>query len=197
MLKTLIIGFLLIAASPIHGQEQSQVLSFESWKGGKTRIQPRTLNIGVDVSRPTYRAKINDAAGHYKYDLLIEPVSIDKKSSAISFWTIRLLTKESFGSRFLSDQRVTLLKPSNDPYQDSFTTKDYIGWLTPYCDASAMGSDLREPCIATPALLIKRVVKAEGFYIIFQVTDYHFRDRKQSSMESVSVCVEFTDTYSG
>jgi hypothetical protein len=197
MLRILIIGLLLISASPIHGQQSSQVLSFESWKRGKTRIQPQTLNIRVDVSHPTYRAKINDDAGHHKYDLVVEPASFEKKSSTISFWTIRLLAKASFGSQFLSDERVTLLKPSNDPYQDSFSTKDYAGWLSPYCDASVMETDLQEPCIATPLLRSKRVVKVEAYYIIFQVTDYHFLDRKRSSMESMSVRVEFRDTYSG
>jgi hypothetical protein len=197
MLKIIAIVFLLLTPFPIWGQQQSRALSFESWKRGKTRIQPQMLNINVDVSNPTSRAKIKDASSHNKYDLLIEPSKFDKKSSAISFWSVFLYQKESFGSQFLSGDRTTLLKPSNDPYQDSFTTEDYAGWLTPYSDAVVMQGDLVEPCIATPLLLTKRVIKVEGFYIIFQVTNYHFLDRKKNSMESMTIRVEFANDYSG
>lgn len=134
----------------------------ESWKTGKQQIQEQSFTVEMDTARPKFETRLKDALGKESYKLTLWLRSNQSNAEPPSGY-VKLVEKGLLGFK-----DTNLLKPSNDPYQDYLTGKDYIAVLDP-----AMQGNRCTPSSGCVPFFVKRIVKVKGFYCIVQVTNYN------------------------
>jgi hypothetical protein len=148
----------------------------ESWKKGKQQIQQQSFKITLTSKERKYETKIMDASGKERYRL---SVRLCENQGQPPTGFVELVEKSLFGF-----QDTNLLKPSNDPYQDYFTEKDFVAVLDPLVD----GWRCQSWAAKCAPYLVKRIIKVKGFYCVLQVTNFN------QSPVSMTVTIEFVNT---
>ena len=124
----------------------------------------------LDPRNPVYRERIKDTRGVDRYVLSIVPLG-PLGDNNITSWQVKLADlRHSIYDNILLASQV----PSPDP-------KDNLWWLTPRRYA-AVSIDAR------------RVIKVDGFYVVFQVKAYHFTPLDSPYLDSMTVQVRFTNS---
>ena len=171
---------LLILVTPSFPQQTQNAFYVESWKRGKQQIQEQNFTVELNASKPKFETKIRDASGKENYKLTVW-FRINQPNGWPPSGYIELVEKGLIGFK-----DTNLLLPSNDPYQDYFTSEDYIAALDPAMQGERC--TIANGCVP---FFIKRVIKVKGFYCIVQVVKYN------DSPALMSVRVEFANNVDG
>lgn len=166
-------GFFLCVILPACGmlaQSSEPTLFAESFRKGSTHIAEEKFQARLSPAEATYRERIKDSAGNDRYELTITsqgPVGDNK----ITSWRVQLrdLRHNAYGNLLVADQQ-----PSED-------AKNNLWWLNP----NAFGP---------VPIRAKRIVKVDGFYVIFRVKDLHFTPLDSPYIDSMVVDFELTNT---
>ena len=171
--------------------QPAEVKRVISWKKGKSRIHEMKYEVSLSIKNPRFRAVIKDDKERDRYVLLVEPFLPSRPTDGIESWSVSLIPEHSGLGKLLSWEDVNLLKPSNDPYQDSFGYDDLIGWFSPWCDEEE--SKKKNPCRPNNWFLQKRIIKVESFYITLQVRQYQYVTGKAPQLAEVVLDVTFSN----
>lgn len=190
--------FLMIALALSQICAQSiDVPYIESWKKGTRKIEGKIFEINLGRKSAYSKLAIKDSNGKVRYELLVSPDKQGKNTDGIHMWNVTLLKAEGVLSKLVNDDNVNLLKPANDPYQDSFGWEDLMGNFCPWC-VNQYRSD-GEACNPNEWFFKKRVIKVENFFVILQVKDYKIEEDKTSKLypklSSLTLKIEFTNSY--
>lgn len=176
---------LFLVTAALHHQSTPYVFYVESWKRGTGRVQEQKLCVRLSAARPEYETSIRDASGEVRYRLSVWPGRASESNSDIIEWSVELI-------EIAQGNDVNLLTPSNDPQQDYFNAQDRIWWLYPVGNPQSIAAETD-----VVPFLARRVVKVENFYCIIQVKDYRFRQGEIGVFDSITIEVEFTNSYDG
>jgi hypothetical protein len=164
VLPTLVLIFALMGA-----QSSSPTIYAESFRKGETHILEDKFEVRLSPSYPTYRERIKDSAGNDHYELTITPQG-PAGDNKITSWRVQL-----------RDLRHTiynnLLLENQEPSQDA---KNNLWLLNP------------NPFEPVP-IRAKRIVKVDGFYVVFQVKDLHFTPLDSPYLDLMVVQFELTN----
>lgn len=187
--------FLLVISSLVisTNAQPTDLWYVESWKKGTRKIQEQKLEIKLTRQSPDFKAAIKDTSGKIQYELFIAPNRQEKKADGIHFWNVTLLKAQGVFSKLANDDRVDLLKPTNDPFQDSFGWEDMMGMFNPRCDDQHIYKD--NACHPNEWFLVKRVIKVEMFYVIMQVKGYQHEEGRGPKLSTLTLNIEFANTF--
>jgi hypothetical protein len=170
MMKVLVLPIIFLAASLAGAQNLSPTVYAESFRKGATRVTEEKFEAKLTPANSTYRERIKDAAGNDRYELDIAPQgpSGDNKVTA---WRIQLrdLRHTMYSNLLLEEQ-----EPSQDP-------KNNLWWLNP-------------KQVDLVPIRSKRVVKVDGFYVVFQVKEFHFTPLDSPYLDSMALQFELTNS---
>jgi hypothetical protein len=169
-MKPRVLSVLVLAASLAHAQSLSPTVYAESFRKGATHVTEEKFEARLTPANSNYRERIKDVAGNDRYELNIAPQgpSGDNKVTA---WRIQLrdLHHAIYNNLLLEDQ-----EPSQDP-------KNNLWWLNP-------------TQLELVPIRARRVVKVDGFYVVFQVKDFHFTPLDSPYLDSMVVQFELTNS---
>jgi hypothetical protein len=168
ILKSLLVGMLL--ASVLAAQTQPSFVYVESFRKRSTRIREETYQVDLDPKNATCAIRVKDESGRDRYQFNCAPQRAGPGDERIIGWQTKLA---DLNHRIYPN----VMMPSPDPTQDS----TQIGWLDP-------------SKFAKIALTTERVVKVDGFYCVFQVTDSVFVSDGQPYLGHLTLDIRFTNT---
>ena len=164
----------LYVAPPLPAQSAAPSAYTESFRKGPTRILEATFEVRLTPQDSVYRERIKDSQGADRYVFSIVPKG-PEGDTKISSWQAKLSDLHyPIYDNVLLATRVPSDDPANDP-------KNGLWRLEP-------GSFAAVPVGA------KRIVKVDGFYVVLQVTAYHFSPPDSPYLDSMTVQVEFRNT---
>jgi hypothetical protein len=151
------------------GAQTEPTLYAESFRQGATRITEDQFEAKLSPAEPTYRERIKDLAGNDRYELTISPQG-PLGDNKITSWRVQLRDlRHALYNNLLVQQQ----DPSEDP-------KNNLWWL----NANRFG--------AVP-IEARRIVKVDGFYVVFQVKDVHFTPLDSPYLDSMVVHFQLTN----
>ena len=158
----------LLAAS-VRAQTTPTIYA-ESFRKGATRITEDSFEARLSPQNATYRERIKDSRGNDRYELTITPQG-PEGDKQITSWRVKLrdLHHEIYNNILLEEQ-----EPSLDP-------KNNLWWLDP----NRFGG---------VPIRTRRIVKVDGFYVMFQVKDLHFTPLDSPYIDSLVVQFAFTNS---
>lgn len=161
---------LLLAAAATLAQSNSPTVYAESFRQGTTRIAEEKFEAKLSPTNPTYRERIKDSSGNDRYELTITPQGPWGDTNVTS-WRIQLrdLQHSIYNNLLLEAQ-----EPSQDP-------KNNLWWLNP----NRFG---------LVPIRARRIIKVDGFYVIFQVKDLHFTPLDSPYLDSMAVQFELSNS---
>ena len=161
---------LVLLASLMCAQTGEQTLYAESFRKGSTQIMEDKFEARLTPADSNYRERIKDRAGNDRYELTITPQG-PVGDNKITSWRVQLrdLRHNLYSNLLVADQQ-----PSDD-------AKNNLWWLNP------------NPFGPVP-LRAKRIVKVDGFYVIFGVKDIHFTPLDSPYIDSMVVDFNLTNT---
>jgi hypothetical protein len=183
METSVLVKMALLTLAFILNHQQEKDFYIESWEKGPSQVQEQKLQIEMNADRPEYEASIRDSTGRTRYKLSIWPDRAGVKNIDIIGWVVELID-------ITKNEKVNLLRPTNDIEQDYFTDEDYVWWLHPLESTKATRGKN-----AALSIFTKRVIKVERFYCIIEVKGFHLSKRNRAVLDSISVQVEFTNSY--
>ena len=142
----------------------------ESFRKGSTRITEEKFEAKLTPDSATYRERIKDSRGNDRYELTITPQG-PEGDKQITSWRVKLrdLRYEIYSNILLEEQ-----EPSVDP-------KNNLWWLDP----NRFGG---------VPIRTRRIMKVDGFYVMFQVKDLHFTPLDSPYLDSLDVTFAFTNS---
>jgi hypothetical protein len=169
-MKAMIAAVVLFVASACWAQGNTTIYA-ESFRKGATQITEASFDAKLTPENATYRELIKDSHGGDRYELTIVPQGPEESDNQITSWRVKLrdLHHNIYSNILLEDQR-----PSTDP-------KNNLWWLTP------------NPFGPVP-VRARRIMKVDGFWVVFQVKDLHFTPLDSPYLDSMSVHFAFTNT---
>jgi hypothetical protein len=168
------IFFCLCVAPSLTAQSAAPSAYTESFRKGPTRILEATFEVRLTPQDSVYRERIKDSQGADRYVFSIVPKGPEGDTKIRSWQAILTDLHYPIYDNILLATRV----PSDDPAHDP---KNGLWRLEP-------GSFAAIPVGA------KRVIKVDGFYVVLQVTAYHFSPPDSPYLDSMTVQVEFRNT---
>ncbi|HLV87338.1 MAG TPA: hypothetical protein VKV39_10205 [Candidatus Sulfotelmatobacter sp.] len=165
----LALGIVLLVPA-LRAQAPEPTIYVESFRKGATHIAEDKFEAHLSPADANYRERIKDAAGNDRYELTISPQG-PAGDNKITSWRVQLrdLRHNLYSNLLVADQQ-----PSED-------AKDNLWWLNP------------NPFGPVP-LHARRIVKVDGFYVIFHVKDIHFTPLDSPYVDSLVVNFEVTNT---
>ena len=159
----------LVVVVSAAAQSPSPTIYAESFRKSSTHITEDKFEARLTPANSTYRERIKDSAGNDRYELTISPQGAEGDKQ-ITSWKVKLrdLRHTIYNNLLLEDQ-----EPSQDP-------KNNLWWLTP-----------NQPELAS--IRAKRIIKVDGFYVVFQVKDYHFTPLDSPYLDTMMVQFELTN----
>jgi hypothetical protein len=143
----------------------------ESFRKGSTRITDDKFEIKLTPDNPSYQQRLRDSSGAERYELTITAkIPEGESSDKITSWLVALrdLRHGIYGNVLQFDQEL-----SEEP-------RDNLYWLNPVHSAPV-------------PILAKRIIKVEGFYVVFQVKDFRYNPPDSPYLDSMTVQWEFTN----
>jgi hypothetical protein len=161
---------LLFLIIPLQAQSASPTVYAESFRKGSTRVTEESFEVKLNPANPTYRERIKDSGGNDRYELTITPL-IPGDDNKVTSWLVKL---RDLHHTIYSNLLLTTQQPSTDPMNN-------LWWLKP-------------DQFAPVSIRARRIVKVEGFYVVFQVKDFHFTPIESPYLDSMSVHFAFTNS---
>jgi hypothetical protein len=157
----------LLATSAV--AQTSATLYAESFRKGATLITEDKFEVKLTPDNATYRERIKDSAGNDRYELTIVPQG-PEGDTQITSWRVRLkdLRHPLYSNILETDQTA-----SADP-------KNNLWWLN--------------PSSSPVAIRTRRIVKVDGFYVVFEVKDLHFTPLDSPYLDSMKVVFSLTNS---
>ena len=181
--------FSLLSTSSV-GQENANVFYVESWKRGEQKIQEQKLIVELNQSHLEYERTINDSTGQPRYILQIRHWPLKKGENHYESWWVDMceFRKPNRKPKFSSDCK--LISEEGRGVGDNFPRGDFIGWLYPLENPNFFRNG-----VAAYPILAKRVIKVDAFYCIMQVTSYKMSKTNPRAVDSLTVEIEFRNSY--
>ena len=161
---------LVVLGSLLHAQNAPRTSYAESFRHGPTQITEDTLEVKLDPQNAQYRSRIKDSRGADRYLFTITPQGPEGDSS-ITSWRVQL---KDLRHAIYNNVLVTTQDSGNDAKND-------LGWLNP-------GKYAVVPINAM------RIMKVDNFYVVLQVTAYHFTPVDSPYLDSMTVEARFTNS---
>jgi hypothetical protein len=171
---SLLFPMILLAVLPLAAQSSPPAMYAESFRHGETRVVEDSLDVKLSPQDAAYREHIKDSYGNDRYVLTILP-RMPEGGTEITSWQARLT---DLHHPIYSNILLTSPQPPDDP---NGAYKDALWRLEP-------GS------FATVPIGAKRIIKVDGFYLVLQVTAFHFTPPDSPYLDSMTVAVQFTNT---
>jgi hypothetical protein len=163
--------FLALLAGIAPAQNSPPTLYAESLRRGPTRITEDKFELKLSPSNPIYKQRLRDSSGGERYDLTITPkISEGDSNDKITSWLVGLydLRHRIYGNVLQFDQEL------------SEEARDNLYWLNPAHSAPV-------------PILAKRVIKVEGFYVVFRVKDFRYSPPDSPYLDSMTMQCELTN----
>ena len=160
----------LILVATATAQSDSPTIYAESFRKGSTHITEEKFEAKLTPANPTYRERIKDSAGNDRYELTVAPQG-PLGDNKITSWRVKLrdLHHTIYNNLLLEEQ-----EPSQDP-------KNNLWWLNP----NRFGG---------VPIQARRIVRVDGFYVVFEVRDLHFTPLDSPYLDSMTVGFELTNS---
>jgi hypothetical protein len=163
------LGIALLSSSVMRSQSAPPTIYAESFRKGATRITEESRDIKLTPDKATFRERLKDGHGSERYELTISPQGPEGDTKVTS-WVVRL--RDLHHSIYSNILQATQ-EPSADP-------GNKLGWLNP-------------DRYGTVPIGAKRIMKVDGFYIVIQVTSFHFTPVGSPYLDSMGVQVAFVN----
>jgi hypothetical protein len=174
-MKTLLLASIaLFAATRLAAQSPAATVYAESFRQGATQVVEESFEAKLSPQDAVYRERIKDSRGADHYTFSIVP-RIPEGDTKITSWLVKLA---DLRHPIYDNVLQTSPSASDDP---GSAAKDFLWRL----DASRLA---RVPVGA------RRVIKVDGFYVVLQITAYHFTPLDSPYLDSMTVAVEFRNT---
>jgi hypothetical protein len=169
MKKTGVIAAMVLLAVGA-AQDAAPTMYAESLRKGQTRITEDKFETRLTVENANYKQRLRDSTGTERYELTITP-RVPEGDTKITSWLVSLrdLRHSIYGNLLQFDQEL-----SEEP-------RDNLFWLNPARTAPV-------------PIRARRIIKVDGFYVVFQVKDLRFNPPESPYLDSMTVQVEFTNS---
>ena len=171
MSRSLRLLFIVLMAAIAAAQNSPPTVYAESFRKGPTRITYDKFDIKLTPDNPSYKQRLRDASGAERYELTMTPkIGEGEGNDKITSWLVGLydLRHGVYGNVLQFDQEL-----SEEP-------RDNVYWLNPVHSAPV-------------PILAKRIIKVEGFYVVFQVKDFRYNPSDSPYLGSMTVQLELTN----
>ncbi len=165
---------ILYAATRLSAQSPPPTVYAESFRQGITHVVEESFEAKLTPQDAVYRERIKDSRGADRYAFSIVP-RIPEGDTKITSWQVKLA---DLRHTIYDNVLLASMNPSDDPKHDP---KNSFWRLDPSSNA-AVPADAR------------RIIKVESFYVVLQVTAYHFTPLDSPYLDSMTVSVEFRNT---
>ena len=165
------IFMLALLAGIAAAQNSPPTVYAESFRKGPTRITEDKFEIKLTPDNSSYKQRLRDASGAERYELTITPkIGEGEGIDKITSWLVSLrdLRHAVYGNVLQFDQEL-----SEEP-------RDNLYWLNPVHSAPV-------------PILARRIIKVEGFYVLFQVKDFRDNPRDSPYLDLMTVQWELTN----
>jgi len=174
----------LLFVTTTHAAQLLQVPTYtvNSWKSGSTAVQEQELLFEVtSLHERPLKSIIKDVSGRDKYELTAGDMESASGPAAYQAWFVNLVELGEINA-------TNLLKPNNDPHQDSFRPEDGISLLLyqSFVDHKEL------PALSVP-FRSKRVINVEGFQCIIEIQQLTL-SKDGKTVSSATVRVKFVNT---
>jgi hypothetical protein len=161
---------LVLVALTASAQSTSPTVYAESFRKGSTHITEEKFEAKLTPADATYRERIKDSSGNDRYELTITPQG-PLGDNNITSWRVNLrdLHHTIYNNLLVQDQ-----EPSQDP-------KNNLWWLNP----NRFGM---------VPIRAKRIIRVDGFYVVFEVKDLHFTPLDSPYLDSMTVRFELSNS---
>ena len=162
---------LALLAGVAAAQNSPPTVYAESFRRGPTRITEDKFEIKLTPDNPSYKQRLRDSSGAERYELTITPkIGEGEGNDKITSWLVSLrdLRHGIYGNLLQFDQEL-----SEEP-------RDNLYWLNPVQSAPV-------------PILAKRIIRVEGFYLVFQVKDYRNDPRDSPYLDLMTMQWELTN----
>jgi len=165
----LLIPMLLCAAVRLSAQSPPTPMYTESFRQGSTRILEERFEVKLTPKDSSYHERIKDSRGadHYLFSIVPKGPEGDTE---ITSWQVKLA---DLHHTIYDNILFTTQEPSPDP-------RDALWRLEPTSFASV-------------PVNVRRIIKVDSFYVVVQVTAYHFTPQDSPYLDSMSASVELTN----
>ena len=170
----LLVPVILYAATRLSAQSPPPTVYTESFRQGMTHVVEESFEAKLTPQDAVYRERIKDARGADRYAFSIVP-RIPEGDTKITSWQVKL---SDLRHTIYDNVLLASMNPSDDPKHDP---QNSLWRLDPSSNA-AVPPDAR------------RIIKVESFYVVLQVTAYHFTPLDSPYLDSMAVSVEFRNT---
>jgi len=151
-------------------QSEAPTVYAQSFRKGATRITEDKFEARLTPADPTYREVVKDSVGNDRYELTIAPQG-PLGDNKITSWRVQLRDlRHSIYHNLLVEEQ--------EPSQEA---RNNLWWLDP----NRFG--------AVP-IRTRRIVKVDGFYVMFQVENLHFTPLDSPYLDSMAVRFELTNS---
>ena len=161
---------LVVLAAATCAQSTAPTVYAESFRKGSTRVTEEKFEVKLTPTDSTYRERIKDSAGNDRYELTITPQG-PQGDNKVTSWRVNLrdLHYTIYDNLLVEDQ-----EPSQDP-------KNNLWWLNP----NRFG---------LVPIRAKRIIRVDGFYVVFEVKDLHFTPLDSPYLDSLAVRFQFSNS---
>jgi hypothetical protein len=152
-------------------QNSPHTVYAESLRRGATSITEDKFELKLTPDNPSYKQRLRDSSGAERFELTITPkIGEGEGNDKITSWLVGLsdLRHGLYGNILQFDQEL-----SEEP-------RDNLYWLNPV------------PSAPVP-ILAKRIIKVEGFYVVFQAKDFRYNPPDSPYLDSMTVQLELTN----
>ncbi len=153
------------------GQDSPPTVYAESFRKGPTHITEDKFELKLNSANPSYKQRLRDASGAERYELTITPkIPEGEGNDKITSWVVAFhdLRHGIYGNILQFDQEL-----SEEP-------RDNLYWLNPLHGAPV-------------PILARRIIKVEGFYVVFQVKGFRYNPPDSPYLDSMTVQLELTN----
>jgi hypothetical protein len=168
--KARLLPVFLCLAMRLPAQSTPAPIYAESFRQGPTRVMEESFEARLTPQNSVYRERIKDLHGADRYTFSIIPKG-PEGDTKITSWQVKLadLHHPIYDNVLLASQQ-----PSDDPANTLWR--------------------LEPTTLARVPVGAKRIIKVDGFYVVLQVTSYHFTPPDSPYLDSMTVGVEFRNT---
>ncbi|HET9409973.1 MAG TPA: hypothetical protein VFO39_22240 [Candidatus Sulfotelmatobacter sp.] len=170
MKRVIWISMFMCATAIALAQAAQKTVYVESFRHGPAQVTETSFEVDLTGQNAAYKQSIKDSHGNERYLISILPQG-PEGDSKITSWHVKL---KDLHHNIYDNILLTTLQDSPDP-------KNNIGWLNPS----------RYAAVPIDAV---RIMKVDSFYVVLQVTAYHFNPVDSPYLDSTTVEFKFLNT---
>jgi hypothetical protein len=165
----LLIAMVLCAGVRVSAQSPPTPIYAESFRQGSTRIIEEQFEVKLTPEDSSYHERIKDSRGADHYVFSIVPRG-PEGDTEITSWQVKLA---DLHHTIYDNILLTTQEPSQDP-------------------GNALWR-LEPTSFASVPVKVRRIIKVDSFYVVVQVTAYHFTPPDSPYLDSMTASVELTN----